>query len=175
MKELLHKRLAITSTMLFLLGLYSGLNLDFNEFWGLVFGYLPTIGIIFTLSIANLSDNWKGFFITTSIFYCILHYFFLSPFLEIEIYSIEVKDILLPAIGASATLTILKLFTKRLYLDWSDFAIAFILGALTFIPRAIDHGIVAMTISIYLWQFIVGHYYNYLKTKTTLANQSYSA
>ncbi|MFD2515436.1 hypothetical protein ACFSRY_16305 [Pontibacter locisalis] len=174
-KELLHKRLTITTTILFLLGLYSSLDRDYNELWGLFYGYLPTIGIVFTLSIANLSDNWKAFSITTSIFYCILHYLFMSPFIEFEIYSIEIKDILLPAIGAPVTLAILKFFTKRLYLDWSEFAVAFFLGAVTFIPRAIDHDILAMTISIYLWQLIVGHYYNYLKTKTTLAHQSYSA
>jgi hypothetical protein len=174
-KGLFHKKLTITTTILFLLGLYCSLDRDFNEIWGVVYGYLPTIGIVFTLSVATLSDNWKVFSITTSIFYCLLHYLFMSPFIELEIYSVDVKDILLPAIGASVTLAILKLFTKRLNLDWFDFAIAFLLGGLTFIPRANDHGILAMTVSIYLWQLIVGNYYNYLKAKITLANHSYNA
>ena len=172
-KKYLHRQLIINSTILLLFGLFFGTQPDYKELYLfeykeiyiLVIGYLPTVGIVFILSISDLAKrNWL-FSIVTIIFYFVLHYIFLTPFITLDVGVGDLKYILLAAIGATGTLIILKRFNKMLILTQTDYLVTFLLGGMTFIAVTKPFNTWTIMLSVFLWQLTIGHFCNYLTLK----------
>ncbi|MES2622448.1 MAG: hypothetical protein V4615_16475 [Bacteroidota bacterium] len=163
--NIFHKRLLISSTILFLLGLLLGTKSDFEklliltykETYIVLFGYLPMWGLVFILSIKNIAKNTKLFVGGTLIIYLVLHYFSLTP---------KTKEfhLLFATIGAVATMLTLKI-SNNLNVKLSNFVIVALMGGLTFLPWTIHSEIWTLTTSVFLWQLFVGHYLNYVEVK----------
>lgn len=162
-----NKRLILSSTILFLLGIFFGIQPDFKklfileykEIYVIVFGYLPTWGIVFTLSIRNILSNDRiKFTIFTILLYCLLHY------AALRLRPTEFTMIL-SSLGALLTLVILKLSEKEFAIRVKDYFIVTIIGGLTFLPWGFENKLLYASLSVYLWQLSIGHYCNYFKFK----------
>lgn len=165
-KTIFNRQVFISSTVLLLIGLFFAIapafekfsTLEYNEFYIIIFGYLPTWGIGFSLSIKNLvSRNRKLFVLMSIALYCLLHYltFIVRP----------TEILILTSLGGLILLIIFKFSESRIGLNFKDYFIVTLIGGTTFLPWGIENNLITVSLSVYLWQLGIGHYLSYAKLK----------
>jgi len=161
-----------SATILLVIGLFLGLQpdfkklfiLDYKEVYVISFGYLPTWGIVFTLSIKSiLKKNRIAFSIGSIFFYFLLHY------TAIRIRPSELTMIL-SAFGAVGVLALIKTSEDEFIIKAKDYFLVSVIGALTFLPWGFENRLLHASLSVYLWQLSISHYLYSIKFDSKKTN-----
>lgn len=151
-----NKPVIISSTTLFLIGLFFATQSGFKDVYVILFAYLPSWGVAFSLSVGSLLEyRRRQFVILIIILYCVLHYSALA------LRPTELLPIL-TALGALGLLCILRGLNYNLKVDFTDYAAVTLIGGTCFLPWTLENNLSNASISVLLWQLSMGHYLRYI-------------
>ncbi len=162
MRNLFDVKISCCSVLILLLGLSIGLSYSTKETFVVLYGYLPTVGVAFTLASRQFVDRKAWFTTLMIISYTILQYTFINPNISIVIRHFDLKLIILAAIGALLTLLFFTIFSSKSNHNTKSYISIFILGLLSFIPQQINFNIPTLLTSIFIWQLVIGTFLKYL-------------